>query len=194
MILILFFIIVLNLVALGLTYYCLNNMEKKDKIIFIAIGVGVIYILTSLVYWISTKGIEIKEVSEMGKNLITFLFVPVNSIFVLPLLAKSYNKYKIGKLASDKLRNRGIVLGVILAILLVIECSYFKDIQNSVVTIIENNYVKKQALEQIRVNEVLDNLAQNQEAGNLTNNVENTVNEANQNVVNNVTMENKTAE
>lgn len=139
MLLILFFIIILNVVAIALTYYCLSDIEKKEKIIFIAIGVAIIYILTSFVYWISTKDVAIKEVSEMGKNLITFLFVPINGIIVLPILAKSYAKYKTGRLDLDKLKNRGLVLVMILAILLIIECMYFKDIQNSVVAIVEKN-------------------------------------------------------
>lgn len=143
MILILFFIVLLNVVAIALTYYCLENMDKKEKVIFIAVGIAIIYILTSFVYWISTKDIEIKEVSETGKNLITFLFVPINAIVILPLLAKSYQKYKIGRLKSEQFRNRIIVLSVILLVALVIECSYFKDVQNNVIKIIEENQNKK---------------------------------------------------
>ncbi len=77
--------------------------------------------------------------SELGKNSIVFSFVPVNSIVVLPLMAKSYRKYKNGNLKLEKLRNRAIVLTVILLILLIIECSYFKDIQNSVIDMIRNS-------------------------------------------------------
>lgn len=148
MTLILFFTLLLNIVAIGLTYNCLSKIDKKERIIAVAVGVAVIYALTSFVYWLSTKDIAIKEVSELGKNIITFLFVPINSITVLPLMAKSYNKYKIGRLALDKLRNRGIVLGVILLIVLIIECSYFKDIQNGVIALIEENRIRVEQEEQ----------------------------------------------
>ena len=121
MTLILFFTLLLNLIAIVLTYNCLSKIDKKERIIVIAVGIAVIYALTSFVYWISTKEIEIKEVSELGGKIITFLFVPINSIIVLPLIAKSYNKYKIGRLALNKMRNRIIVLGVILLIILMIE-------------------------------------------------------------------------
>lgn len=139
---ILFFTLLLNIVAIVLTYNSLSKIDKKERIIVVAVGIAVVYVLTSFVYWLSTKDIAIKEVSELGKNIITFLFVPINSIIVLPLMAKSYNKYKIGRLASDKLRNRGIVLGIILLIVLIIECSYFKDIQNGVIRLIEENKTK----------------------------------------------------
>ena len=56
--------------------------------------------LTTFVYWISTKSVAVKEVSDLGKNLITFLFIPINTLVVVPLFAKSYNKYTI--FASDE--------------------------------------------------------------------------------------------
>lgn len=188
MILILFFILILNIVAIALIYYCLSNLDKKERIIFIAVGIAVIYALTSLVYWLSTKNIEIKEVSELGKNLITFLFVPINSIVILPILAKSYNKYKIGRLAPDKLRNRSIVLAVILLIILIIECSYFKDIQNSVVKLIEENNKKKiEKLEEQQsiANRIIENIIANTEANqNLNNETINTIGNIISNTVN----------
>lgn len=139
MLLILFFIIVLNIIAIGLTYYCLDNMEKKEKMIFIAVGIAITYMLTSLVYWISTKNVSVKEVSETGKNIITFMFVPINGILILPILAKSYAKYERGRLEIIQFRNRCIVLAFLALIVLVLECSYFKDIQNGVIEMIKNN-------------------------------------------------------
>ncbi len=174
MLLILVFILVLNIVAIALTYYCLSDIEKKEKIIFIAIGIAVIYVLTSFVYWISTKNIAIKAVSETGKNLITFLFVPINGIVVLPILAKSYAKYKIGNLKIDKLRNRGIVLTIILVILLAIECAYFKDIQNKVVTMIEENQKIQQEKEKSTPSIV--NMMANEQENEITNEVVNQIN------------------
>lgn len=164
MLVILLFIIILNIVSIVLMYYNLGNLSKKEKLIFIAAGTAIMYILTSIVYWISTRSIEITEVSETGKDLIIFLFVPINGIIVLPLLAKSYNRNKIGSLKSNVLRNRGIVLGIVLVILLIIECSYFKNIQEQVVSLI---------MEQQQTNEEQENLVTNETAGNtITNTME----------------------
>lgn len=158
MLLILFFTIVLNAVAIALTYHCLSNADKKEKLIFIAIGIAIIYVLTSFAYWISTKDVAIKEVSETGKDLITFLFVPINGIIILPIFAKSYEKYKIGSLGFDKLKNRGIVLAVLLIILLIVESVYFKDIQNSVIAVIEQNQQDINGMNQI-TNEQADEVS-----------------------------------
>lgn len=181
--LILFFTLLLNIVAITLTYNCLSKIDKKERIIVVAVGIAVVYAVTSFVYWLSTKDIAIKEVSELGGKIITFLFVPINSIIVLPLMAKSYNKYKIGRLASDKLRNRGIVLGVILLIVLIIECSYFKDIQNGVVKLIEENKAKVEQKEEQQGN-ILNNVQEDIETSNEIANTE--VNQViNEEIVNN---------
>ena len=139
MIFILIFIIILNVVAIVLTYHCLGDLLKKERLVFIVVGLAVMYALTSVVYWISTNGIEITEVSETGKNLITFLFVPINGLVMLPLLAKSYYKYKTGGLDKSVLLKRGAVLGVLLLIVLIFEYMYFKNIQEQVVRLIQEN-------------------------------------------------------
>lgn len=141
--LILFFILILNIVAIILTYHCLSDLEQKEKMIFIAVGIALMYVVTSIVYSLSAKEIAIKEVSETGKNLITFLFVPINALVILPIFAKSYEKYKIGTLTGAHLRNRGILLGVILFIILIVEFSCFKDVQNGVVKQLQRKYEKR---------------------------------------------------
>jgi len=85
-------ILVLNVVAIFMTYRFLgNDIEKKEKLIFIIIGFAIMYIAISAVYVLSSRGIEINNNTEIGKNFITFCFVPLNCILVLPFLASSYN-------------------------------------------------------------------------------------------------------
>ena len=132
--------------------------------------------LTTFVYWISTKSVAVKEVSDLGKNLITFLFVPINTLVVVPLLAKSYNKYKTGFLAFDKLKNRGIVLGAILLIILVIECFYFKNVQNTVITLIEKNQQTRQNANDERTEtNTLENIIENVDVNTLKKNTVNSI-------------------
>lgn len=168
MIFILIFIIILNVVTIVLTYHCLGDLLKKERLIFIVVGLAVMYALTSVVYWISTNGIEITEVSETGKNLITLLFVPINGLVILPLLAKSYYKYKTGGLDKSVLLKRGTVLGVLLVIVLIFECIYFKNIQEQVVNLIEENQVLQQQENQNTLNE---NVLEQEEQNSLNENV-----------------------
>ena len=184
------FILFFNIISIALMYYCLGDLTKKEKFIFIAVGTGIMYILTSIVYWISTNGIEITEVSETGKNLITFLFVPVNAILVLPILAKSYSKTKYGSLKSDVFIKRGIVLGILLFIVLIVECNYFKNIQEGVVNLIKQNAQTSEENNN-SLNYVNENL-ENEVSEKILNETE--VNSINQNLVQTNTMINDTNE
>ena len=157
MIIIVLFILILNVVSILLMYKCLDLDTRKEKLIFIAAGIAIMYILTSIVYWISTKEIEITQVSERGKDLIIFLFVPINSLITLPLFAKSFSKYRNGKLDGKILRNRGLVLGILLLVLLIIECVYFKNIQQQVVNMLTNEQNETITQQQTYLNTVAAN-------------------------------------
>ena len=133
-----FCILILNLVAIFLVYRFLGTaVEKKEKWIFIAGVMAFMYMLVSLVYWLSTKNINLGTDSNLGSNFITFTFVPVNGILVLPFLASSYRYWKEGRLKSEKFRNRIILSIVILVIVLVIEFFYFQDIQNGILSLVQ---------------------------------------------------------
>ena len=162
MLIIILFILILNVVSILLMYRSLNNRNSKEKLIFIAMGIALMYILTSVVYWISTRNIEMTEVSDLGKDLIIFLFVPINGIIVLPLFARTYCKFKDGGIIGTILKNRGIVLGIILLILLIVECSYFENIQNQVVKMItdRSNQVQQETTNELSTeqsNEIVNN-------------------------------------
>ena len=160
MVIIILFILILNIVSIVLMYYSLGDLTKKEKLIYIVVGTAIMYMLTSIVYWLSTRDIEITEVSERGKDLITFLFVPINGIIILPLLAKSYNKLKYGNLDKSIFLKRGLLLGIVLIIALIIEYMYFKNIQEQVVTMLNQQSNLEQ--EETNVNAVTNELVQNQ--------------------------------
>ena len=193
MLIIILFILILNIVSILLMYRSLTDRTPKEKLIFIAIGIAIMYMLTSVVYWISTRNVEITEVSDVGKDLIIFLFVPINGIIVLPLFARSFCKFKDGGINGTVLRNRGVVLGVILLILLIIECVYFENIQNQVVKMItnKNSQVEQETANQLKAeqsniitNDTTDNV--NQITNTLESNGNNiTVNEIDENTATN---------
>ncbi len=185
---ILLFILILNIVSIVLMYYSLGDLGKKEKLIYIVVGTAVMYIITSIVYWFSTRGIEVTEVSERGKDLITFLFVPINGIIILPLLAKSYSKLKYGNLDKSVFLKRGIVLAVILLIVLIIECIYFKNIQQEVVNMLnaQENSIEQQESTNSVLNETTNEVT-NQITSTIVNETTNTIsNVQSQNTIDNV--------
>ena len=130
-------ILLLNIVAIFMTYKILGeNFEKKEKSIFLVVGIAIMYMIVSLVYWLSTRGVDLGINNEIGNNFVVFTFVPINSMLVLPFLASSYKYFKQGRLKKQNFKNRIILLCVILIIALILEFFYFKDIQNSILNMI----------------------------------------------------------
>ena len=128
---IILFILLINVINIFAIYKLLGkDIKNKEKIIFIAVGVAIMYMLVSVVYWLSSIGMD-KNAADAGRDFITFTFVPVNGLCVLTFLSSSYKKFKEGRLKANILRNRCVVLVAVLIILLVIEFFYFKNIQNN---------------------------------------------------------------
>ena len=132
-------ILLLNLIAVFMVYKFLGTeLEKKEKMLFIVVGIAIMYLTVSFTYWLSTKNIDLNISNDMGNNLIVFTFVPINGIITLPFMANSYKCYKNGRLKLKKYKNRIILISVILIIALVFEFFYFKDIQNGILNIIQS--------------------------------------------------------
>ena len=154
------FILLINVVNIFAMYKLLgNDIGKKEKVIFIAVGVAVMYMIVSVVYWLSSIGMN-EKAADAGRDFITFTFVPVNGLCVLTFLSSSYKKYKAGHLKANILRNRCVALIVLLIILLIIEFFYFKNIQNNALEMLNNN----------TVNTIEENLTQENTQGNNENN------------------------
>jgi len=131
MIFFILFIIVIHIILILATYYNLSSIAKKEKIMFILIGIGIMYFLSTILFAITDIGIDYgnEQAKEMVSNLLTFTFVPINGIIVLPYLASNYNKYKSKIIDADKFKKRIITLAVIFVIFFIFEFVYMKGIK-----------------------------------------------------------------
>ena len=125
------FIIVANLIAILLTYYSFNkSIEKTKRLLYTMISVGVMYILILIVYSFSSIGIA-KKASSAAKDMITYTFVPVNTILVLPFMIRSFNKRKENEITTSQLNMRATIVLIITIVILVSEFFYFRKIHSS---------------------------------------------------------------
>lgn len=130
--------IVANAVALILIYFFIKPLEKKDKIVFIAISVAINYVVVSAIFLLSSIGID-EKVVELAKNFVTYLFVPVNMIVLMPIIANTYCKLKQKDIKSEQLKKRFIIISALAVILIVFEVFYFRNLQ---VNIINYSFLK----------------------------------------------------
>ena len=164
------FIIVANLIAILLTYYSFNkSIEKTKRILYTMISVGVMYILILIVYSFSSIGIA-KKASSAAKDMITYTFVPVNTILVLPLMIRSFNKRKENEITTSQLNMRATIVLIITIVILVSEFFYFRKIQQGIIDI----YNQKQNMESQNSSQASQNLqnTENQNTSNTYQNIE----------------------
>ena len=135
--------ILANVVAVALIYQFVTKDDKRSQILFIAISFGIIYIAVSIIYAISSIGIE-KSVNEAAKNYIIFLFVPINVILLVPFVATKYVKYRSKKIKKEVFIKRVISITLIALVLLTIECISFRGIKQNIKTINKNINQTKQ--------------------------------------------------
>ena len=131
-------ILIANVIAVVLTYHFAKTLDKKEKVIFIAIAIAINYVVVSIIYALSSIGIE-QTVSSAAKTFVTYMFVPVNMIILMPVIANTYCNLKLKNIKRDKLQKRLIIIGIISIILIIFEFFYFKNIQ---LNIANYNFIK----------------------------------------------------
>lgn len=139
-------IIIINAIAIGIEYQLIKKLEKKQKLIIIASSVALMYMLVSLIYWISGFGIN-KEIHEQTKSFIIYLFVPVNMLIFVPYLTIQYKKVRAKEISTEKFSKKIVWVVIVLIIVVVVEYFYFRNVQNNIQTIgnnVENNTIQNQ--------------------------------------------------
>ena len=177
---IILFILIANIVAILLTYHSFSkDFEKSKKLFYTMISMGVIYIITLIVYLLSTIGIA-KEVAKSSKNMIIFSFVPVNTIILLPILIRSFYKKQSKKITMEKLNKIVMTMSIVAIILMIGEFCYFRNIQKGIAKILEDKKSNSQSNQEITnkenntigLNEEIENLISGNEETNNTKNSE----------------------
>ena len=134
------FIIAANVIAILLVYFSLEkNMDKQRKIITIMASIGSVYIITLVVYLLSSIGIEKIAAAETVRNAIIMAFVPVNVILFLPFLIRSFKKMQSKIITMESLNRRVIVVAILAVIVLIAEGSYFRNYQKKLEKNVNSN-------------------------------------------------------
>ena len=109
--LIIIVIIAVYLVLVAWTWHSLENIEKTKKIIVIAVGTVVIYILTLIIFNISKIGIDYGDIPNQSsmRNILVILFAGINGILVLPYIAKILAKINEDDIDKDTVKRKIII-------------------------------------------------------------------------------------
>ena len=132
--LIIMVVTVLYAVIIGWTWSSLGDIERTKKILIIGIGILVIYLITLLLFNISKNQIQYPDISaeKYVKNILVIIFTGINSIAVLPYIAKMYNKTYEGTIEPQELKKKLLFIIVLIILGTFLECGYMKDIQQGI--------------------------------------------------------------
>lgn len=143
-----------NLIAISLVYQFVKKLPKMEKIIFIVVSFAFVYIGVTIANWFSGFGIETR-VNDALKAFITYIFVPVDVILLIPFIATKYSEWKQNKIDKSELIKRVIVVVIIGIIILTIESIYFNKIKENVSQTIKSVQLDEESKEQTNI--ILEN-------------------------------------
>ena len=114
--------------------------DIKVKIAYIAIGLLIMYIITLIIFNISSNGINYENEEMIGKvrNMLLAVFIPVNGLLTMPYLASIIGKISTNEIAREKFNKKLIAFVILFIIILIIEYSYFKSTQQGIINMINN--------------------------------------------------------
>ena len=131
---ILIILIILLIVLISWIWNTLGTIEKTTKIKCIISGLTIIYIITFILYTISSIGINHKEISNVKilKNIYVILFTIVNGYFLLPLIFKRLKQIKNEEIEKDKLKKYILIIIITITIIAIIEINYLRNMQHRI--------------------------------------------------------------
>ncbi len=134
-------IIIIYLVAIAKTWTNLEELEKYKKIIIIGIGIIVLYLLTNIIFSISTNSIEYQNgnMQNSVKNMLTILFTGINALIFIPWITKNVVKLKNNEIETKSFQMKLLIIGTLFVVCMIVENVYMKDIQKGILDIYNVN-------------------------------------------------------
>ena len=112
--------------------------DKKERIIFIVLGIIILMIVTFILFSISRIGIQYpsKDVLKQVRKVSLLLFVPLNGFVSLPHIAKLKSDIKCKDISNEEIKKRIIILSCIIMIIIIVQIFYLKDFQSGIIELI----------------------------------------------------------
>ncbi len=120
---------IIFLIACVTIYHNTNSFEPKKRILYIIVGIIIMYGITSIICAIDTNGIQIEseQALEDTINVIKIIFTPINAMIVLSSIGNTMGKAKDQEITTDKAGKRLVIIFILFIIILIFETNYIKE-------------------------------------------------------------------
>lgn len=139
MILIVIVILALWAVLLAWSWNNLGTIEKKQKVIYLGIGILVVFFLSILIYGIAQIGVQYEkvEIKEAIRNMTIPMITAINGMVILPTFYKMLEQIKEKTIQKSEFQRKAILLLGIFFVVVILECNYLRGMQEGILAVIQ---------------------------------------------------------
>ena len=114
--------------------------DQKIRIAYLLVGTLFIAMVTLIIFLVSKIGVSYpkKEMIGQVQKIVLLVFTPINGFVVLTQFSSVFQQIRSGMVSKDKMEKKIKRLLIIFAILIIIECIYFKNVQYGIIKIINS--------------------------------------------------------
>lgn len=125
------------MILISWSWQSLGGIDKAKKVVYITVGIFIMYIVTLVIFNISKNGIDYKQIANQDaiRNTLVAVFTSINGIIVLPQIAKILEKMNEKEIESKEIRKGLTILLVIFIACVIFECGYIRDIQEGILNV-----------------------------------------------------------
>ena len=129
--------IIIYAILITWCWHNLGRIENSKKIIYILVGMIIIFINTNIVYSISKVNIQYPEqqMESTIQNMLVLVFTALNGLIVMPYIAKQLDKIHEKEIEKEKFTKKMLLLVIIFILCLILESGYLKDTQVGILDI-----------------------------------------------------------
>ena len=112
----------------------LGYIEKSKKILYIAVGLLIMYIITLIIFNISKNGITYQNIEseKIVRNVLVLIFTSLNGMITLPYIGRLLNKVNEDEITKKAFSKKVLILIIVFIVCLIFECGYLKDTQTGI--------------------------------------------------------------
>ena len=123
------------LISIIWIWHNLGNIEKPRKIAFILIGLCITYLITIVLYNISSTDMTYpsEEIKKTVSNTLILIFTGLNALIFLPFIAYLFDNILEEEIEKNQAQKRMIVIFIIFVVCVFVENGYLKDTQEGII-------------------------------------------------------------
>lgn len=129
--------IIIYFILIAWTWKSLGFIEKTKKVVFILIGIIIMYGITWIIFQIAKNGINYQNqaMQSTAQNILVAIFTGINGIIMMPQIGKILDKINEDEMKKEQLVKRIMILTIIFILCLIFESGYMKDTQEGILKI-----------------------------------------------------------